>query len=140
MTDKVFKAMDSKDLTVIVLLDLSKAFDSIDHRKVLTKLKALGLSRGALEWFKSCLTGRMQQMKIGSVVSEPGLITHGVLLGSILGPALFNIYLNDLPNIPNFGDLESYVDDSKMYLSFPIKYVSEVMWNVNVSFLSHQVC
>ena len=49
MTDKVFKAMDSKELTVIVLLDLSKAFDSIDHRKLLTKLKALGLSLGALE-------------------------------------------------------------------------------------------
>ena len=131
MTDKVFKAMDSKELTVIVLLDLSKAFDSIDHRKLLTKLKALGLSLGALEWFKSYLTGRTQQVNIGSVVSEPVHITHGVPQGSILGPALFNIYLNDLPTIPNFGDLESYVDDSKLYLSFPIKYVNEVMRNIN---------
>ena len=78
MTDKVFKAMDSKELTVIVLLDLSNAFDSIDHRKLLTQLKALCLSLGALEWFKSYLTGRTQQVKIGSVVSEPGHITHGV--------------------------------------------------------------
>ena len=131
MTDKIFKAMDSKELTVIILLDLSKAFDSIDHRKLLTKLKALGLSLGALEWFKSYLTGRTQQVKIGSVVSEPGHITHGVPQGSILGPALFNIYLNDLPTIPNFGDLESYVDDSKLYLSFPIKYVNEVMQKIN---------
>ena len=125
MTDKVFKAMDSKELTVIVLLDFSKVFDSIDHRKLLTK--ALGLNLGASEWFKSYLTGRTQQVKVGSVVSEPGLITHGILQGLILGPALLNIYLNDLPTIPNFGDLESYVDDSKLYLSFPIKYVSEVM-------------
>jgi retron-type reverse transcriptase len=105
-----FKAMTQKNsVTVTVLLDLSKAFDSIDHRKLLTKLKALGPSLGALEWFKSYLTGRTQQVKIGSVVSEPGHITHGVPQGSILGPALFNIDLNDLPTIPNFGDLESYV-------------------------------
>ena len=64
-------------------------------------------------------------------MSEPGHITHGVPQGSILGPALFNIYLNDLPTIPNFGDLESYVDDSKLYLSFPIKYVNEVMQKIN---------
>ena len=72
--------MDSKELTVIVLLDFSKAFDSIyiDHRKLLVKLQALGLSLSALEWFRSYLTDRKQQVRIGSVVSELGNITHGV--------------------------------------------------------------
>ncbi len=78
ITNKVFNAMDSKELTVIVLLDFSKAFDSIyiDHRKLLVKLQALGLS--ALEWFRSYLTDRKQQVRIGLVVSELGNITHGV--------------------------------------------------------------
>ncbi len=83
--------MDSKELTVIVL----------------------GLSHSALGWFRSYLTDRKQQVRIGSVLSEPGNITHGVPQGSILGPALFNIYFN--------GALESFVDDSKLYLSFPVK-------------------
>jgi Fe-S cluster biosynthesis and repair protein YggX len=123
--------MDSKELTVIVLLDFSKAFDSIDHCKLLVKLQALGLSLSALEWFRSYLTDRKQQVRIGSVLSELGNITHGVPQGSILGPALFNIYLNDLPTMPNSGALESFVDDSKLYLSFPVKNAGEVMRKIN---------
>ena len=49
-----------------------------------------------------------------------GAISHGVPQGSILGPALFTIYINEIPNIPEFGSLESYVDDSKLYLSFSV--------------------
>ena len=70
ITNKVFNAMDSKELTVIVLLDFLKAFDSIDHCKLLVKLQALGLSHSALEWFRSYLTDRKQQVRIGSVLSE----------------------------------------------------------------------
>ena len=135
ITNKVFNAMDSKELTVIVLLDFSKAFDSIDHCKLLVKLQALGLSLSALEWFRSYLTDRKQQVRIGSVLSELGNITHGVPQGSILGPALFNIYLNDLPTLPNSGALESFVDDSKLYLSFPVKNAGEVMRKINEDLL-----
>ncbi len=127
ITNKVFNAMDSQELTVIVLLDFSKAFDSIGHCKLIAKLQALGLSLSALEWFRSYLTDRKQQTRIGSVLSELGNITHGVSQGSILGPALFNIYLNDLPTMPISGALESFEDDSKLYLSFPVKNAGDVM-------------
>ena len=58
-------------------------------------------------------------------------MAHGVPQGSILGPALFNIYINDLPNIPEFGSLESYVDDSKLYASFEITNVDSIVSHIN---------
>ena len=65
-TDKALEAMDSKKLTLVVLLDLSKAFDSIDHCRLLSKLQALGIGRTALERFRCYLTGRQQYVRIGS--------------------------------------------------------------------------
>ena len=130
-TDKVIEAMDSKKLTLVVLMDLSKAFDSIDHCRLLSKLQALGIGRTALEWFRSYLTGRQQYVRIGSETSNLSPITHGVPQGSILGPALFNLYINDLPSIPESGSLESFVDDSKLYLSFPVKDAAAVVQLIN---------
>ena len=63
--------------------------------------------------------------------SNLGPITHGVPQGSILGPALFNLYINDLPTIPESGLLESFVDDSKLYLSFPVKDAAAVVQLIN---------
>ena len=113
--------MDSKKLMLIVLLDLSKAFDSIDHLLLLAKLRTLGVFETSLEWFRSYLLERKQYVRMGQEVSSLRSIDHGVPQGSILGPALFNIYINDLPTVPEIGSLESYVDDSKLFLSFPVK-------------------
>ena len=114
-TDKVLEAMDSKKLTLVVLLDLSKAFESIGHCWLLSNLTTL-------EWFRSCLTGRQQYVRIGSETSSLGPISHGVSQDSTLGPALFKLNINDLPTVPESGSLESIVDmilvdDSKLSCS-----------------------
>ena len=121
MTDKFLEAMNNKMLTLMVLLDLSKAFDSTDHAKLLVKLRSLGVSCTALEWFRSYMHDRQQYIRIGSEMSGMCQSTHGVPQGSILGPALFNVYINDMPGVPDYCSLEPYVDDSKLHLSFLVK-------------------
>ena len=124
VSDMILDAMDRKELTAVVLLDLSKAFDSIEHSLLLKKLHSLGVSRKAVDWFKSYLSDRSPSVRIGHILSEGRVITHGIPQGSILGPALFSIYINDLPMTPIACPLESYVDDSKIYLSFSFKDIT----------------
>ena len=124
-TDRILKSMDQKKLTALILIDLSKAFDSIDHSILLQKLKAVGVSLSALEWFQSFLTDRRQYVRIGSSTSNPLKITHGVPQGSMLSPLLFSIYTNDLPSATKECSLDSYVDDSKVSLSFSIQDISK---------------
>ena len=64
---------------------------------------------------------RQQYLRVGSEMSEMRKSTQGVLQVSILGAALFNVFINDLPGIPDYCSLESYVDDSKLHLTFPVK-------------------
>ena len=106
--------MEKKDITTLILLDLSKAFDSIHHDRLLYKISAMSTSSATLNWFKSYLSGRSQAVRIGSTLSDALPITHGVPQSAILSPLLFCIYLNDLPNAPQECCLESYVDDSKI--------------------------
>ena len=81
--------------------DLSKAFDSIDHATLLAKQQALGVSRASLDWFNSYLSERLQCVRMGAETWSLQGISHGVPQGSILGPALFTIYLNNIPSIPD---------------------------------------
>ena len=130
VTDQIFRAMDDKQVTVMVLIDLSKAFDSISHSSLLSKLCNFGTSESALRWFESYLVERQQTTRIGTSLSPPLTVTHGVPQGSILGPALFTLYMNDLPTVTRFCDVESYVDDTKIYLSFPPKDIRESLSKV----------
>ena len=82
----------------VVFIDLKKAFDTIDHQIILQKLRNYGIDHCSLKWFKSYLTGRTQKCKINDRLSKSTSINCGIPQGSNLGPLLFLIYINDLPN------------------------------------------
>ena len=98
----------------MVLMDLQKAFDTVDHDILLDKLDAMGFDHN--EWFKSYLRGRKQMVVVNDVSSETGTVTCGVPQGSILGPLLFLCYVNDMP-ISVKCKLLLYADDSALIIS-----------------------
>ena len=106
-----------KKVTAMVLIDLSKAIDSISHTILLKKLKGLGVSSPALSWFQSYLTDRYQCTRVGTSVSDPLPVKHGVPQGSILGPLLFTLYMSDLPHSVKHCEIEPFVDYTKLYLT-----------------------
>ena len=96
LTDYIKLENDKGNFTCMVLLDLQKAVDTVDHIMLLNKLKWLGADYVTVQWFRSYLTGRTQVTDIGGIMSEPKGVTCGVPQGSILGHLLFLLYVNDM--------------------------------------------
>ena len=95
LVEKVSRVLDSGKIIVGVFLDLKKAFDTVDHDILLNKLYAYGIRDNIYDWFKSYLTDRKQFVGYNDSKSDIKHVSHGVPQGSILGPILFILYIND---------------------------------------------
>ncbi|CAL4060909.1 unnamed protein product, partial [Meganyctiphanes norvegica] len=96
-------------------IDLSKAFDTVDHQILIGKLEHYGIRGTALELFKSYLSNRKQYVHIDNCKSKTQSITCGVPQGSVLGPLLFLLFINDLPNCSPSGKFRIFADDTNVF-------------------------
>ena len=110
-------SLDKSKIVVTVLMDLSKAYDCIPHDMIIAKLSAYGVDNFSLSFIYIYLLDRKQRVKINDSFSDYVNIFLGVPQGSILGPLLFNIFINDLLFFPRKSDLCNFADDNSLYAS-----------------------
>jgi len=115
ITERIKETIDKHNYGCGIFIDLRKAFDTVNHSILLTKLKHYGIRDTSFNWFNSYLSNRKQYVFLNGETSQLRNITCGVPQGSVLGPLLFLIYINDLPNISKILNFYLFADDTNIY-------------------------
>ena len=113
----LLESLSKRQISLLLLIDFSKAFDMVEHPILLQKLEHYGIRGPALKWLESYLSNRKQFVSVNGAESSTLSIDFGVPQGSILGPLLFIIYINDIPNISEFAKFILYADDANIILT-----------------------
>ena len=131
ITNNIYKAMDNSEVTILVLLDYSKAFDCANHRLILAKLKSYGFNELALKWISSYLNNRSQQVTTENGESTWIDLINGVPQGSILGPLLFTILVSDISKNLLYCKYHLYADDTQIYISGKVNDIANLIKLIN---------
>ena len=116
LVERISKALDMGKYVVGVFLDLKKAFDTVDHTILLRKLEQYGIRGKTLRWFERYLSSRTQNVEYNNSKSDTKIITYGVPQGSILGPLLFIIYMNDFSRSSDLLFSILFADDTSVFI------------------------
>ena len=136
-TNDWYTNIDNELLNFVVFLDLKKAFDTVDHAILLKKLNLYGIKGTPELWFKSYLTDRHQRCIINGNVSQPRKLCCGVPQGSTLGPLLFLLYINDLPNCLKYSTAKMYADDTNITSTAQCTSEAQTTTNYDLENIKH---
>ena len=140
ITEQIKSNFRMKSFSCGVFVDLEKAFDTVNHSILISKLKYYGLKDQSLSWFTSYLNNRSQQVNLNGHISNPKLVTCGVPQGSILGPLLFLIYINDMHTAIKNSTVYHFADDTNLLYSHKNPKTIKKIMNNDLRLLYEWLC